>query len=126
MEAFNGGLNAFFCNASVYLMMWFEDPLMVMSLCLSVCNNSCIKCFFIGLCSSIGFFGQQEFIGSSFGPNSMIVITCIDDLRNANGHLMPDIAIEIPFLSHLMQCDGITCVMATCRVLIGWRWHASQ
>lgn len=115
-----------FCNTSVYLIRQFEDPLMVMTAYSSMCNNSCIKCFFIGLWSSIGFFGQQEFIGSSFAPNSMIVITCIDSLSNANGHLMPDMAFEIPFLSYLMRCDGTACVMATCRVLIGWRWRAFQ
>ena len=55
----------------------------------------------------------------------MIVITCIDSLRNANGHLVPDMAFGILFLSHLMRCNGTARIMATCCV-IGWKWRASR
>ena len=45
-----------FRNASIYLMRQFEDPLMIMFVCSSVYNNSCIKFSFMGLWSS-DFFG---------------------------------------------------------------------
>ena len=44
---------------------WVKISLMVMSLCLSMCNGSCIKCSFMVLWSSNGFHGQQEFLASS-------------------------------------------------------------
>ena len=49
----------------------------------------------------------------------MMVITRNDDLRNVKDHSVPNVALEILFLSHLMQCDGAVHEMVMCRVLIG-------
>ena len=92
----------------------------------SMCNGSCIECFLMAFWSSGDLSGRWEFLGSSFTPYSMTIITCNDDLRNAKGHPMLGVASEIPFLSHLMRCDGVACVLATCFLLIGWTWCASR
>jgi len=71
---------------------------------------------------SDNFFGRREFSSSSFTPYSVIVITCIDDLRNMKGHPVPVVAFEIPFLSHLMRCDNAAHFVATCHKLFGYTW----
>ena len=87
--------------------------------CLSMCNDSCIKCVFMAFWSSKGLSRQQKFISSSFTPNSMIIITCIDDLMNIKGRIVLVMAFEILFLSYLMQHDDTARVVATCRMLVG-------
>ena len=49
----------------------------------------------------------------------MIVITCIDDLRNMKGCIVLVMALKILFLSYLMQYDDVARVVATCRALVG-------
>ena len=47
--------------------------------------------------------------------SSLLVMTIL----NMKDHFVPNMAFEIPFLSHLMRWDGVVREMATCCVLIG-------
>ena len=100
-----------------------SEPLL--SLLFPIVTTLAINASFFAHFSSITMFGRVELTDSLVAPHSLVIISCLNDLRNMKGHPSSDVTFGIPFLSHLWRCDGAARFVATCHVLIGWTWARS-
>ena len=96
------------------------------SLLRPIVTAQAIKASFMARSSSSAIFGRGWFPDPSVAFHSLVVIRCLNDLRNMKGCPTLRVAFWILFLSHLWWHDGATCLWATCHTLIGWTWAHSS